>query len=179
MSENDVSFINMEYNAAVIALGEGTIDGAFIDIYNKDTLLAAMPDANILVDATDPETHKEMFGSEVCQTAIVTCTKAFAEENPETVQKFVNAHVKALKWINEHTSEEVAELLLPMFEGMTQEELASKFETVKGTFSETGEITPEGYAPVEEFCLEQGLIENEIPYEDIVATQFMNTALGK
>ena len=179
LGENDVSFVNMEYAAAIIALGEGQVDGIFYDIYNKPELLDAIPDANILVDCSDPATHEAMFGSQFCQTSIVTCTKKFAEENPEVVQKFVNASVRTFQWISEHTSEEMAAEMIPLFEGMTEEELAQKLETIKSSFSPTGEITEEGYSTVDQFCLEQGLISKDIPYGDIVATHFMNEALGK
>src|SRR5690606_37073013 len=81
LSENDVSFLNIEYGAAIVALAEGQADGIFIDIYNKKQLLDAVPGANILVDTTDSETHKNLYGTEYYETAIVTCTKKFADEN--------------------------------------------------------------------------------------------------
>lgn len=177
LSENDVNFINMEYGAAVVSLAQGVADGIFFDIYNKSELLEAVPNANILVDTTDPATHEKLYGSQYCDTTIVTCTKEFAEENPETVQAFVNASVKGLAWIDAHTSGEMAELLIPMFEGMTQEQLEAKLETIKSSFSKTGEITEEGYQTVEDFCLEQGLIQKAIGYENIIPAQFVKNAL--
>jgi len=177
LSENDVSFLNIEYGAAIVALAEGQADGIFFDIYNEKKLLEAVPEANVLVDTTDPETHKDLYGTEYCETAIVTCTKKFADENPETVQKFVNASVKALKWINEHSTKEVATLILPMFEGMTEQELVDKLDKFKSSISATGEIHSEGYETVENFCYEQGLIKEKIGYENIVASQFVEKAL--
>ena len=156
LSENDVNFINLDYGSAIVALGEKQVDGIFFDVYNKAILEETVPDANIL-----------------------TCTKKFAEENPETVQAFVNASSRALKWISEHTSKELAELISPMYDSMTVDELTAKFECIKDTFSETGEIIPEGYETMESFCLDQGLIENSIPYEDIVASDFMDAAIEK
>jgi NitT/TauT family transport system substrate-binding protein len=177
LSENDVSFVNLEYGAAIVALAQGQADGIFFDIYNKKTLTESVPGVNILVDATNPETHKALYGTEYCETTIVTCTKKFADENPETVQKFTNASVKALKWINEHSVNEVAELVAPMFEGIDKQDLANKIETVKTSFSKTGEIHTEGYKTVEEFCFEQGIIKKRIGYEEIVADQFVKKAL--
>ncbi len=179
LSENDVSIMNMEYGASIGSFGRGQLDGIFFDIYEKHTLLAAVPEANILIDATDPATHKELYGSEYCQTAIVTCTKEFADNNPETVQAFTNASVRALKWIDEHSAQELAELLAPLFEGISTDELTLKLEALKSSFSKTGEINPEGYATVEKFCYEQGLISERIPYEDIVQTQFVKNALAQ
>ncbi|GEM_PF-346743 len=179
LSENDVNFINLDYGSAIVALGEKQVDGIFFDVYNKAILEETVPDANILLDCTDTQTHEALYGSQFCQTSIVTCTKKFAEENPETVQAFVNASSRALKWISEHTSKELAELISPMYDSMTVDELTAKFECIKDTFSETGEIIPEGYETMESFCLDQGLIENSIPYEDIVASDFMDAAIEK
>lgn len=64
-----------------------------------------------------------------------------------------------------------------MFEGMTKEELVQNLETIKTSFSSTGEIHPEGYQTVENFCYEQGLIKKRIGYDSIVASQFVKKAL--
>lgn len=178
LSENDVNFVNMEYGAAVIALAEGQTDGIFFDIYNKKELEDAVPNVNILVDATDKAEHIKLYGSEYCETTIVTTTKKYAEENPETVQKFVNASSKALDWISKNSTEDVAEVLLPYFEGMDKQQIIDKFETVKTSFSETGEIHEEGYKTVEDFCLEQGLISKAIGFENIIPTKFIENALA-
>lgn len=179
LSENDVNFINLDYGSAIVALGEKQVDGIFFDVYNKAILEKTVPNANILLDCTNPETHEELYGSQFCQTSIATCTKKFAEENPETVQAFVNASSRALKWISEHSSKELAELLSPMFDSITVDELTAKFECIKDSFSETGEIIPEGYKTMESFCVDQGLVKNSIAYEDIVASSFMDAAIGK
>ncbi len=177
LSENDVTFVNLEYGASIAAMSSGQVDAMFFDIYNKAKLVASVPNVNIMVDATNPETHESLYGTKYCQTTIVTCTKKFADENPETVQSFTNASVKALKWISEHSSKELAVLVLPMFEGMTEQELTEKFDTVKSSFSATGEINQEGYQTVEDFCLSQGLIKKKIGFENIVAGQFVKKAL--
>ena len=83
-------------------------------------------DGNVLVDTIDMETRKEVFGSELFEGEIITTTKKFAKENPETVQKFVNAVVKGSKWIQEHNDKETAELVSPLFEGTPVDILSKK-----------------------------------------------------
>ena len=41
--------------------------------------------------------------------------KSYIEENPEIIQKFTNAIYKGQKWVNEHTAEEIAEVIQPHF----------------------------------------------------------------
>lgn len=176
LSENDVSFINLEYGALVNALAAKQIDGSFFDVYQRAEIQAAVPGINIQIDATNPETHKQLYGSEYCQTTIVTCTKAFADKNPETVQKFVNASVKALNWMSKNKVETIAHTLAPYFEGMDEAVLVSKLETILPTFSATGIINPEGYGTVEKFCVDQGLIQAPIGYDVMVRPDFAEKA---
>jgi NitT/TauT family transport system substrate-binding protein len=176
---NDVTYVNLEYGASIAAFAQGGVDAIFFDVYNKKDLIAAVPDVNILLDSTNPATHEKLYGSQFAQTTIVTTTKKFADENPETVQKYVNASVKALDWLSKHSSAEAAEILAPMFEGMTKEVLADKLDTIKSSFSPTGEIYEEGYGTVETFCLEQGIIKQPIGFKNIVKTEFVKNALEK
>lgn len=176
LNENDVSFINLEYGALVNALATKQIDGSFFDVYQRAEIQAAVPGVNIQIDATNPETHKQLYGSEYCQTTIVTCTKEFADKNPEIVQKFVNASVKALNWMSENKVDTIAATLAPYFEGMDEAVLVSKLETILPTFSATGIINPEGYGTVEKFCVDQGLIQSEIGYDVMVRPDFAEKA---
>ncbi len=177
MSENDVNFINMEYGATYGSFARKQLDAMFVDIYALGSLDKFTKEYTTLVDATIPQTHKELYGSEFCQTTIVTCTKKFAHENPEIVQAFVNANHKALVWMQNHSPEEIVDAVYPLFTGNTKEELLSEIKALKTSFSTSGEIYKEGYAPVEELCFTQGLINKRIPFEDIVASQFMKKAL--
>lgn len=179
MSENDVNFINMEYGATYSSFARKQLDAMFVDIYNLGSLDKLTKDYITLVDATDTETHKKLYGSEFCETTIVTCTKKFAEENPELVQAFVTANYRALVWMQDRSPEEVVDVIYPFFTGHEKEELLSEMKALQTSFSKTGEIHPEGYAPVEELCFTQGLISKHIPFESIVASQFMDKALQK
>lgn len=41
--------------------------------------------------------------------------KSYMEKNPETIQKFTNAIQKGLKYVNSHSSEEIAKVIQPQF----------------------------------------------------------------
>ncbi|MDO5708457.1 MAG: ABC transporter substrate-binding protein [Andreesenia angusta] len=177
LSENDVSFVNLEYEAAIAALENKQVDGIFMNIYNEKELLEAIPNAKILIDLTDESLHSKLYDTKYSQTTIVTCTKEFAEKNPETVQKFTNASVKALKYIDENEVGKIAEVLLPYFDGMSKEELKTRFSSIKSSYSKTGEIDRAGYETIENFCIDQGLIRRAIGYDNIVQEEFVKKAL--
>lgn len=122
--EEDITFVQMDYGASIAALDKGTIDGSYMDHYNKRKFEEI--GANILVDGEDAKTRKEIFGSDKFEASIITATKKFVDENPEIVQKFVNATVKGAKWTQEHSDKEVAEVLAPLYDGMPMETLIEK-----------------------------------------------------
>ncbi len=171
LTVNDVEWINMEYGAALAALEQGTISAAYFDgIYiNKLEEI----NANILINTMDPEQHKAIYGTEFYESQMVTVTKKFAEENPETVQKFVNAVMKAIQWQTEHTEKEIAEVVSPMFEGKDMVEIIS---ILKDSLTTDGNYSKEGYEAIETFCLEQGIIEKPIGYENVIDMTYVNSA---
>lgn len=104
---------------------------------------------------------------------MVTVTKEFAEKNPETVQKFVNAVIKAMDWQAKHTDEELAKLVSPMFEDRDLVEIVG---ILRGSLSNDGFFSEEGYGAIEGFCLEQGIIKNPIGYENVIDMSYVNNA---
>lgn len=172
--ETDVTFVNMQYGASMVALSQGTIDASYMNIDNR--IEFENIEGNILVDTADLKARKETFGSELFEGEIITCTKKFAKENPETVQKFVNAVVKAEKWIEEHSTEEIAELASPLYEGTPVETLAKKIDISKKIYSTDGMISKDGYSSVEQFAIGTGVIKEPIGYENIVDMSFVEKA---
>ena len=170
--EKDVTFVNMDYGASMAALENGQIQGSYINVDNR--VEVSQMDVNILVDTVRPEDAEKYLKSEVFPSEIICTTEKFAEENPETVQAFVNAVSKATEWMHEHSGEEIAEVLAPYYEGTEQSVLAEKMDILKESITQTGYIGEEEEMAVEEFCMGNGVITEHIPYEDIVDMTFVN-----
>ena len=154
------------------ALENGQIQGSYINVDNR--VEVSQMDVNILVDTVRPEDAEKYLKSEVFPSEIICTTEKFAEENPETVQAFVNAVSKATEWMDEHSGEEIAEVLAPYYEGTEQSVLAEKMDILKESITQTGYIGEEEEMAVEEFCMGNGVITEQIPYEDIVDMTFVN-----
>ncbi len=172
--EKDVTFVQTQYGASISALNQGTIDASYMDNANRNRFKEI--GANFLVDCADPETRKEIFGSDRYEASIITTTKKYAQENPEIIQKFVNATVRGCEWIQNHSDEEVAELLAPMYDGTPMETLIEQIQLTRIAYSPDGFITEEGYAAMEGFCLKAGIIENPVGYENIIDMSFVEKA---
>ncbi len=175
--KTDVTFINMQYGASMAALAKGTIAASYMNVDNR--IEFEKIDGNILADTAKIETRKEIFGSELFEGEIITCTKEFAEKNPETVQKFVNAVVRGNKWTQEHSDKEAAELVAPLFEGTPVEDLTNKISILRQAYSPDGTISKEGYEAVEKFAIGTGIIKQPIGYENIVDMTFVEKANKK
>ncbi len=170
----DVTFVQMPYGASITALDQGTIQGSYMD--NSDRNAFKKIDANFLVDSTKAETRKEIFGSDKFEASIITTTKKFVDENPEIVQKFVNATVKGAKWIKEHSDKEVAEVLAPLYDGTPMETLIEKIELSRIAYSPDCLISKEGYEAMENFSLKTGVLKKAVGYENIIDMTFVEKA---
>ncbi len=170
--QKDVTWANMEYGASLSALEKGRVDAAYMRSINKGEIEEM--GAKILVDASDPVQHKEVFGSEKYESGIVTVTKKFAESNPETIQKFTNAVARAIIWQSEHSDEEIAQMVRPQFEGANLN--ATRVKYLRTSLSNDGNISQEGYSVIHKFCKDEGIITKDIPYESVIDLSFINKA---
>lgn len=169
--QKDVTFVNMDYAASMSALSKGEIKASYINIDNRIEIQNM--DVNVLVDTARPADAKKYLQADVFTGEIITTTGDFAAKNPKTVQGFINAVNKGTKWINEHSTEEVAKVISPLFQGITQDVLTKKLEILKGAITKTGYISEESQTAVENFCIKNGVIKAPIPYNQVIDMQFV------
>jgi NitT/TauT family transport system substrate-binding protein len=170
--DKDVTWANMEYGASLGALEKGTVDAIYLRSTAKGEVKRI--GATILVDVTDPDQHKRLYGSDKYESTIATVTKDYAEKDPEIVQKFVNAVVKAIVWQSKNSDEAVAKMVAPLFEGVKID--AEFIGYLRPSLSTTGDISQEGYKTIEEFCLKTKIISKPLPYEKIIDTSYVTKA---
>jgi NitT/TauT family transport system substrate-binding protein len=108
MRPNDVAFIGVGGGAgAVAAMQKGEIDA----ISHLDPVIAKLEGdgaIKVLIDTRTEAGTKDLFGGSN-PAAVVYLKKDFIAQNPNTTQRLVNAHVKALKWLASATPEQVAD----------------------------------------------------------------------
>ena len=104
----DVAYIGVGGGAgAVAAMQKGEIDA----ISHLDPVIAKLEQDDaikVMVDTRTEAGTKELFGG-ANPAAVVYLKKDFIDANPNTVQRIVNAHLKALKWLASATPEAVAD----------------------------------------------------------------------
>ncbi len=175
MSEGDVSWADMQYGASLGALEQGHVDAIYISSINKEEVEAI--GANILVDVSDPEQHEELYGTSRYESSIITATKEFVDNNPEKIQKFANAVVRAMIWMDQNSDEDVAEMTGELFEAANI--TADRISYLRPVVSKDGFITEEGHETIVEFCLKEGIIDSPIPYDEVYDMSFIINAFEK
>ena len=59
-----------------------------------------------------------------------SATKEYIEKNPDIIQKFTNALYKGMVWVQEHSSEEIADAVIPQFPDTDREVLIKLIENI-------------------------------------------------
>ncbi len=114
LKPNDAAFIGVGGGAsAVAAMERGEIDA----ISHLDPVIAKLEQdgaIKILIDTRTEAGTKELFGGSN-PAAVVYLKGDFVAANPNTTQRLVNAHLKALRWLASATPEQVADTVPPEY----------------------------------------------------------------
>lgn len=172
----DVTLVNLNKGAVVAALEKNEVQAVFI---NADNFQEAdnVDGLHYLVDTRNDEDAAKYLKSEEFPAEVIYAAKEFAAENPEKMQAFVNGVVKGLDWLQNHTSEEAAEVIADLFSPMEKDVIASKIEIMRGAYSKNGYISEAGENAVVDFAKRSGIISTDLKYEDMVDMTYVNNAI--
>ena len=108
-----------------------------------------------------------------------SATKSYIEKNPEIIQKFTNAIYKGMVWVQEHSSEEIAEAVLPQFPDTDKEVLVKLIERYRDQDSWKPDliITEDGFNHLMNIMELAGELDTRADYSKIVTTKFAEKAM--
>ncbi|WP_353092573.1 ABC transporter substrate-binding protein [Tissierella praeacuta] len=108
-----------------------------------------------------------------------SATKEYIEQNPETIQKFTNALYKAMVWVQEHSSEEIADAVMPQFPDTDKEILITLVERYRDQDSWKPDliITEDGLNHMMSIMELAGELDKRADYTKIVTTEFAKKAM--
>lgn len=106
-------------------------------------------------------------------------TKNIMNEDPKLVQKFTNAIYKAMIWVQDHSSEEIAEAVKPQFPDTEDDVLIALIERYKNQDSWKPNliITKEGLDHMMDIMELAGELDIRADYNEIVTTKFAEEAM--
>ena len=100
--------------------------------------------------------------------------KSYIENNEDTIQKFTNAIYKGQKYVKEHTSTEIAEVIQSFFPDTDIEQLANAVQSYKDidAWNETPVLKEEAYHRLEEVMTMAGELQEKAPYEKVINNKY-------
>lgn len=108
------------------------------------------------------------------------CAKtSLLEEHPETVQAFTNALQKGMDYVNNHTPQEIAEVIAPQF-AETDIDTVTTIVTryyEQDTWKEDLIFEEDSFDLLQDILEESGELEERVPYEALVTTEFARAAV--
>lgn len=119
----------------------------------------------------------EMYG-DFPETSYVA-TGDYLERHPEVVERFVRAVTKGTAWLMTASDDEIAEVLMPFFEGTSKEvviQAVNRYKT-QDTWSEKPELTQDMFDILQDVLVENGVLKEEeriAEMSDVVDMTFVN-----
>ncbi len=106
-------------------------------------------------------------------------TSGYMKANPEIIQAFTNALQKGLDYTASHTPEEIAKVIAPQFEETDKDTLVTIIERYynQDTWPENLVFSQESFELLEHILMEAGELEEMLPYEELVNTEFAQKAV--
>ena len=100
--------------------------------------------------------------------------KSYIENNEETIQGFTNAIYQGQKWVKEHTSREIAEVIESFFPDTDIELLTAAIQSYKDidAWNDTPVLKEEAFNRLQEVMTEAGELEQNAPYDKIINNKY-------
>ena len=104
--------------------------------------------------------------------------KSDMEKNPEMIQKFTNAIQKGMDYVNSHSAEEIAKTIQPQFKETPLDKITVIVDRYKSQDTWKGDTVFEkdSFELLQNILQESGELNQRVPYEDLVNTQFSEAA---
>lgn len=100
--------------------------------------------------------------------------KSYIENNEETIQGFTNAIYQGQKWVKEHNSTEIAEVIQSFFPDTDIQLLAAAIQSYKDidAWNDTPVLKEESFNRLQEVMTMAGELEQNAPYDKIVNNKY-------
>ena len=171
--ENDVKMVtNVDFTATAGAFKSGI--GDYVALFEPTATMLEKDGAGNIVSSIGNE------AGNISYTCFYT-TKSYMDENPEIIQKFTNAIYKGQQWVQQHTSEEVADSIISFFPGTDKEVIVKVIDNYTNieAYSETPEVSEDGLNKLMDIIqgYDESLITERPDFNIIVNNSFAKQAV--
>ena len=107
-----------------------------------------------------------------------SANKSYFDEHPEIIQGFTNAIQRGLEYVNSHTAEEIAQVIAPQFPETDADTIAVIVGRYldQDTWKEDLIFEKESFELLQDILEEAGELEERVPYEKLVTTDYAKKA---
>lgn len=105
----------------------------------------------------------------------------FLKENPDTIEAFIRAIYRGQQWVEEHTSAEIAEVILPQFPESDVETLTTIIERYKtqDTWKTDPSFSEEGFTLIQNIMEQGGELSQRVPFSDLVCNNYAEKVISE
>lgn len=105
----------------------------------------------------------------------------FMTEHPEIIEAFTRAIYRGQQWVENHTSAEIAEVILPQFSESDVETLTTIIERYKAqdTWKTDPIFSEEGFTLIQDIMEQGGELSGRVPFEDLVRNEFAKKVISE
>ena len=105
--------------------------------------------------------------------------KSYIENNEQLIQDFTDAIYEGQKWVKEHTSREIAEVVQDFFPDTSIELLETAIQSYKDidAWNDTPILQEEAFNRLQEVMTMAGELETQAPYNEIVNNKYAEEAI--
>ena len=113
------------------------------------------------------------LGGEVPYTAY-NAKKSYIKNNPKVIKSFSKAINKALKYVKNNNSEEIAKNIINYFPDTSLEDLTIIIDRYKkgAAWKENINITEKEWKHIQEIVISAGELDKYVPYNDLIYTKY-------
>ena len=143
LTPDDVSIIGVGTGPTAVAAVRGGHLDALSSVEPVMTLLEKSGDIRIVTETITDKGTFNVFGGSM-PAATLYARKSFIEEHPNTVQALTNAIVRALKWLQKATPDDIAKVVPAEYLLGDRELYLASYNRLRSTYSKDGRIPAKG-----------------------------------
>ncbi|MBE5821328.1 MAG: ABC transporter substrate-binding protein [Clostridiales bacterium] len=164
-----VNDLNLDTSISFDAMNSSFVGGTadYVTSFEPAASLLEKEGAGYIVAAVGSATE------EIPYTAYFA-KKSYIEKNSDIIQKFTNAIYKGQVWVNQHSSEEIADATISSFPDSDKELLTKAIENYKkiDVWNTTPYMSEDSFNLLQKVIMEAGELDTMAPYNKIVNNTF-------
>lgn len=119
-------------------------------------------------------------GGTIPYTSFIT-TADYAENNEESIVRFLTAIQQGIAFIEENSTEDVAKSVTPYFDNISVDEMTKIIERYKtqDTWNKELYCNEDSYIKLEKLLIEAGTLSKEVPINDLITNKYVELIGGE